>query len=75
MSSSPIIERAYQLARSGGCRTFTDIKVGLRSEGYANVDDQLYGHTLQQSLRQLCVSARDRSAPKPVPARVAESET
>jgi len=28
------IERAFELARSGKCRTLTDIKAALKGEGY-----------------------------------------
>lgn len=48
------IERAYQLAKSGSCRTVSDVKDGLRSEGYANVQDHLHGPTIARALRSLC---------------------
>ena len=48
------LERAYELARSGRCRTIGDIKHALSSEGYERVADALYGRTLGAALRKLC---------------------
>ena len=48
------LERAYELARSGRCRTVSDIKQALSSEGYARIQDALYGPTLGAALRKLC---------------------
>lgn len=52
------VERAYQLAKSGECATVSEIKARLRSEGYGDVAGQLYGPTIQRSLRQLCTAAK-----------------
>ena len=48
------IERAYELARSGACRTVSDIKQALSTEGFDRIQDSLYGPTLTASLRKLC---------------------
>ena len=48
------LERAYQLAREGRCRTVSDIKQALASEGYDRIQDSLYGPTLASDLRRLC---------------------
>lgn len=56
------VERAYQLARSGECATVSEIKARLRSEGYGDVAGQLYGPTIQRSLRQLCAAAHEPAA-------------
>jgi hypothetical protein len=48
------IERAYELARSGACRTVGDIKTRLQAEGYEGVKDRLYGASLTAALRKLC---------------------
>lgn len=48
------LERAYQLAREGRCRTVSDIKQALSSEGFERVQDSLYGPTLSAALRKLC---------------------
>jgi hypothetical protein len=49
------IERAYELARSGACRTVGDIKARLQAEGYEGVKDRLYGASMTGALRKLCV--------------------
>jgi len=50
------IERAYELARSGSCRTVGDIKSRLQAEGHERVQDRLYGATLTSALRKLCTA-------------------
>jgi len=50
------IERAYELAESGACRTVSDIKARLQSEGHERVQDRLYGSTLTSALRKLCTA-------------------
>lgn len=49
------LERAYELARSGQCRTVGDIKSRLQAEGHERVQDRLYGGSLTSALRKLCV--------------------
>jgi hypothetical protein len=44
------IERAFQLARSGKCRTTADIQLRLKAEGYPA--DQVIGPTLMKQLRE-----------------------
>lgn len=48
------LERAYALAREGRCRTVSDIKQALASEGFDRIQDSLYGPTLSADLRKLC---------------------
>lgn len=48
------LERAYELARSGQCRTVGDIKARLQQEGHERVQDRLYGGSLTSALRKLC---------------------
>jgi hypothetical protein len=48
------LERAYQLAEGGECRTVSDIKQRLAQEGYDRIADQLYGRTITNALRDLC---------------------
>lgn len=50
------LERAYELARSGACRTVGDIKTRLQQEGYERVQDRLYGGSLTSALRKLCTA-------------------
>lgn len=49
-----IIERAYQLARSGEHGTLSSIKQQLSAEGHERVQEHLYGGTLSAALRKLC---------------------
>ncbi|KKB08591.1 hypothetical protein VE26_00365 [Devosia chinhatensis] len=48
------IERAFELARSGKCRTLTEIKSALKSEGYELAT--VTGGTLAKQLRGLMVA-------------------
>lgn len=48
------IERAYQLARSGECRTISDIKQRLSADGHERIQEHLYGSTVSSALRKLC---------------------
>lgn len=50
------IERAYELAKSGACRTVSDIKTRLQAEGHERVQDRLYGGSLTSALRKLCTA-------------------
>lgn len=54
------LERAYQLADSGECRTVTDVKKRLQAEGYDRIADQLYGRVVTNALRDRCVAAMAR---------------
>lgn len=49
------LERAYQLARAGRCRTVSEIKQALQAEGFERIQDSLYGPTLTAALRKLCL--------------------
>jgi hypothetical protein len=51
------LERAYQLADSGECRTVTDVKKRLQVEGYERIADQLYGRMVTSALRDRCTAA------------------
>jgi virulence-associated protein VapD len=48
------LERAYELAREGRCRTVGDIKQALAAEGFERIQDSLYGPALGADLRRLC---------------------
>lgn len=48
------LERAYQLAESGECRTVSDVKRRLSEEGFERVADQLYGMSITSALRDRC---------------------
>lgn len=59
------VERAFQLARSGTCRTLADIRAQLIRERYAGVSEHLVGPSLRRDLTRLCAAARrgDGSTP------------
>ncbi len=48
------IERAYELARSGDCRTLSDVKQRLSADGHDRIQEHLYGSTVSAALRKLC---------------------
>ena len=55
MSHRPTtIERAYELARSGECRTLSDVKQRLSADGHDRIQEHLYGSTVSAALRKLC---------------------
>jgi hypothetical protein len=57
MQTQNIIERAFQLARSG--TQIDDIRKTLRQEGYSNVDAHLAGASIKADLKkQLSASLR-----------------
>ena len=63
------LERAYELAREGRCRTVSDIKQALSAEGFDRIQDALYGPTLSAALRKLCqehyVAPAEQAAARP----------
>lgn len=57
-SSMPgIVERAYQIARSGRAACVDDIKAILKQEGYFNASGEMRGPVLLKALRDLCAAA------------------
>ena len=54
MSQNPtILERAFELARSGRFASVGDLKKQLKTEGYANVAAQMFGPALGRQLRTI----------------------
>lgn len=53
----PILERAFELARTGEYRRVKDLEKALAGEGYARSDPQLQGRSVRKQLRQLCRTA------------------
>lgn len=62
------IERAYQLAESGTCRTVGDVKQQLNAEGFERVQESLYGASVTAALRKRCQDSYVGSEDEPVPA-------
>lgn len=56
------LERAFQLAKSGGCRSVSDIKKRLQAEGYAV--SQVEGSALR---KQLMAIIKEATASPPEP--------
>jgi hypothetical protein len=62
MNERPILERAFELARSGA---FTEVKAldrALAAEGYARNDPHTHSPTARRQLKRLCREARARAA-------------
>lgn len=63
MTNKPtILERAYELARSGSTTDLQDISRKLKSEGFESVDAHLAGPSLRAELRKLTQSAKRPAA-------------
>jgi hypothetical protein len=56
--SGATIERAFQLARSGECRTMDELKRRLRREQLEAVDFHLAGKSIKAQLTELMARAR-----------------
>ena len=44
------IERAFELAREGRCRSVNDIRLALKSERFENIDSHLSGSQIKKDL-------------------------
>jgi hypothetical protein len=53
------LERAFQIAKSGDCKSVADLKKQLRRERYSL--DKITGRTLSKQLEALIKAARGRS--------------
>ena len=53
-----ILERAYDLARGGSCRTVEEIAKRLKQEQYESVETHLGGGSLRKELRRICAETR-----------------
>ncbi|HEY0269446.1 MAG TPA: hypothetical protein VGC10_00480 [Sphingomonas sp.] len=56
------IERAYQLADAGSCRTVEEIARKLASEGYESPQAHLAGKSVRVELRRRIKARRDAQA-------------
>jgi hypothetical protein len=52
------VERAFELARAGSCRTIEEIARQLKEEQQDSVDAHLGGSSIRKDLRQLCAQSR-----------------
>lgn len=61
------VERAFELARSGACESFSDVRRALKQEGYADAVRQLDGAFIRQQLMELIAAAKGAPAPAEKP--------
>jgi hypothetical protein len=52
------VERAFELARTGSCRTIEEIAAQLKLENQEAVDAHLFGSSIRKDLRQACAEGR-----------------
>lgn len=59
-SANAMIERAYELARSGRFRGLDAIKAQLKLDGYSHtsIREVFFGFGFRKALRELCRAAR-----------------
>jgi hypothetical protein len=58
MASTAILERAFELARSGNCTTVEQVRRSLVRERFEDVDQHLYGPLIRNQLRKALLEAR-----------------
>ena len=61
--TKPIIERAFELARAGSCRSVNDVRQALRREGYEGVHAHLHGTTINRQITGLIKAGPVTAAP------------
>jgi hypothetical protein len=59
-----VIERAFELARSGDCASIEEIRSQLKRESHASVDSHLGSPMLGRQLRKLCTEHRVNAQPQ-----------
>lgn len=57
MPEKPILERAFELARSGDYGRVKDLEIALAAEGYGRADPHLHSPTTRTQLRRICREA------------------
>jgi hypothetical protein len=60
MPQKPILERAFELARSGDFDRVKDLEKALSAEGYARGDPHIHSPSVRLQLRRICQGARSR---------------
>jgi hypothetical protein len=58
MSDLSVIERAFQLAKSGEVRSVDEVRLVLSREGYASVQQSIGGMATRKQLKALITQAR-----------------
>ncbi len=64
-STSSVIERAYELARSGRCHNVAEVSSRLKQERYESVEAHLAGPSIRRELRRICSEASKSARPVP----------
>lgn len=59
MESKHVLERAFELARSGACRDLVELEEKLKREGFEQVYAHMKGPSVRKQLRALMVAASD----------------
>ena len=62
MPQTPLIERAFELARSGQFTTVTGVGKALKREGYWGIDPAFAGASIRRELRALMRDAEPEPA-------------
>lgn len=57
MYEKPILERAFELARTGEFPRVKELEKALSKEGYAKGDPHIHSPSVRKQLRGLCVSS------------------
>lgn len=57
----PLMERAFELARSGEVSDIVGIKTRLHAEGYSGIDAHLDGSQIRVDLRKIMAAAPRKS--------------
>ena len=58
MYEKPILERAFELARTGEFQRVKELEKALSREGYAKGDPHIHSPSVRKQLRFLCLSSR-----------------
>lgn len=58
MYEKPILERAFELARSGEFPRVKELEKALSREGYAKGDPHIHSPSVRRQLRFLCLESR-----------------
>jgi hypothetical protein len=62
MMGKGTVERAFELARMGSCRTVEDIRCCLSHESHSSVDAHLAGAGIRKQLKELMRTPRGASS-------------
>jgi hypothetical protein len=58
MRQTGTVERAFEIARAGGCQGMTDLVKKLKAERHEAVDEHLAGQSIRRELRRAWESVR-----------------